>query len=405
MKNNMKISSSVIDIIVIIMFAAYYILPSVSSKYTFMVPLLLGIVYIAFIVILDSMKISTVIIKYTLLIVFIALVYMLFTDASSIAQDVTNRGAKRFISKFYQIFMMFFPILLLNRAEKNFTLKQKKFVLLVSLFLYGYVMLTTAKELTLNPNITRSWSEFSESSTNNIGNYYFVYAIPILIVLCTMFALRIEIIGLKIVMIALIVFQIYFLFIAQYTLSVIIGLLGIGFVLFLNAKKQTSRYFMICIFVFLIILLPSILHFAVAYVPSEQMAVRLNELYNFIVGEDVIGYNLNGRLTLYIDSIKAFLSSPIWGNQSLSFDGHATFLTVLSDTGILGGIPFYYLYFSSNNRVKRIICDNKRQFLPVFIMLLTMGFTNPIHTALPLMYATWFLAPLIISVYNKCERK
>lgn len=405
MINSKKMSIGVIDSIIVIIFAMYYIVPSISAKYTFIVPLLLGFAYIVFLTIQNNLKIPTVIIKYILLIAFISLVYMIFTDASSIAQEVTNHGVKRFLSKFYQIFMMFFPIMLLSRVKKNLTIRQKKFVLLISYFLFGYVMLITMKELSLNPNITRSWSEFAESSSNNVGNYYFIYAIPVLLAICTMLAVRAKMIGVKILMIALIIFQMYFLLIAQYTLSVIIGILGIGFEIYVNTKKKINRYFVIGIFFLLVILLPNILQFAIAHVPSEQMAIRLNELYNFFVGRDATGYNMNGRLTLYFDSIKAFFISPIWGNRSLNFDGHATFLTVLSDTGLLGGIPFYYLYFSSNRRVKRLIQDNKKQFLPIFTMLILTGFTNPINMALPLMYATWFLAPLTISVYNEYERK
>lgn len=399
------IKMGVIDTIITIAFALYYIIPSISANYTFILPLVLGFAYIAFFTIKNNMKISKTIVKYIFLIAFIALIYMLFTDANSIAQDVASRGTKRFLSKFYQIFMMFLPILLLYRTEKNLTIKQKKIVLVISYLLYSYIMIITMKELMVDANITRSWSEFAESSSNNIGNYYFVYAVPVLIVLCTMIAVRTKKIGIKVLMVALIIYQMYFLLLAQYTLSIIIGIIGIGFEIYVNTEKKRNQYLVISAFIILLLLLPNILQFAVTHVPSEQMAIRLNELYNFFVGRDATGYNMNGRLTLYSDSIKAFFNSPIWGNRNLEFDGHATFLTVLSDTGLLGGVPLYYLYFSSNRRVRKLIQDRKKQYLPIFTMLVLMGFTNPIHTALPLMYATWFLAPLTISVYNEYERK
>ena len=133
------------------------------------------------------------------------------------------------------------------------------------------------------------------------------------------------------------------------------------------------------------------------------MSIRLYEIYYFLVGGDATGYNMDGRITLYTESIKAFLKSPFWGNRHLDFDGHATFLTVLSDLGLLGGIPFYYLYFSSRKRVRIIINDKGNYYGPVFLMLLLMGFTNPIHTALPLMYVVWFLVPLSIETFMEYE--
>ena len=36
-------------------------------------------------------------------------------------------------------------------------------------------------------------------------------------------------------------------------------------------------------------------------------------------------------------------------------------------------------------------------------MLILMGITNPIHTALPLMYVLWFLVPMSIKLYNECK--
>ena len=135
------------------------------------------------------------------------------------------------------------------------------------------------------------------------------------------------------------------------------------------------------------------------------MSIRLYEIYYFLIGGDTTGYNMQGRMTLYIDTVKAFLTSPILGNRSLDFDGHATFLTVLSDLGVLGGVPFYYLYFSSRKKVKKIINDRSESFKVIFVMLFLMGLTNPIHTALPLMYVVWFLAPLTIYMYREYEEE
>ena len=133
-------------------------------------------------------------------------------------------------------------------------------------------------------------------------------------------------------------------------------------------------------------------------VKSAQISLRFRELANFFSSGDASGYNLEGRLTLYWETIKAFFASPLYGNRTLNFDGHATFLTILSDTGILGGIPFYILYFMTKKKIETIIEDTTRLFTIPFLMLVIMGLTNPIHAAYPVGFAIWFIAPLILSI-------
>lgn len=64
---------------------------------------------------------------------------------------------------------------------------------------------------------------------------------------------------------------------------------------------------------FLAILSPWLFKMAASHVPSEQMSIRLYEIYYFLVGGDATGYNMDGRITLYTESIKAFLKSPVLG--------------------------------------------------------------------------------------------
>lgn len=394
-----------INSIIILIFACYYILPAVSAKYSFFIAIALGLGYVFLTAFQNKMKISTTVVSYIVLIAVIAFLYMILTDASSIASDVTNRGMKRFMSKFYQMGMMFLPILFLKWAVSHASHTEKKIILAVSYFLIIYVIYITMKELIINPDITRAWGEFGESSTNNVANYYFVYAIPFIIALCTMIACRTKKNGIKILLIAAIVLQMYFLLLAQYTLSALISIVGICMEVYINSNRGQKRVALCLGFVLLGIASPWIVRFAASHVPSEQMSIRLYEIYYFLIGGDTTGYNMQGRMTLYIDTVKAFFASPIWGNRSLDFDGHATFLTVLSDLGVLGGVPFYYLYFSSRKKVKKIINDRSRSFKVIFVMLFLMGLTNPIHAALPLMYVVWFLVPLTIKTYQEYEEK
>ena len=50
-------------------------------------------------------------------------------------------------------------------------------------------------------------------------------------------------------------------------------------------------------------------------------------------------------------------------------------------------------------KIKKNLGKNAKQFMPIFTVLLFVGFTNPIDAALPLMFVTWFLAPLVIEQF------
>ena len=77
---------------------------------------------------------------------------------------------------------------------------------------------------------------------------------------------------------------------------------------------------------------------------------------------------------------------------------------------IVGGIAIFIFALRVNwndeidyNRIIKELDEQKKEFTAFFIMLILMGITNPIHTALPLMYVLWFLVPMSIKLYNECK--
>ena len=264
--------------------------------------------------------------------------------------------------------------------------------------LVAYILVTTTVELINNPDATRAWEGFDETAQENVGNYYFVYAIPLIMTVCTTLLYRYKQWSLRLLLIALLIGQLFFLLYAQYTLSVIAAIIGVFTAMFANIRHTYSKAIVVVAGIFSVALLPSILQFAMEHVPSEQMATRLEELYAFFSSGDSSGYNLNGRLSLYGKTLEAFLNSPIWGNRYLPFDGHGTFLTVLGDLGLLGAVPLYYMYFRARTRVSFWIGEGGKQFWPVFLVLFLTGLFNPIHAALPIMLTAWFIVPLTLSL-------
>ena len=385
------------EILLILFLFALYLVPSFSMGSTMLLLLLLA--YCVYIVLIDSEMFSPVVVPLVL-IMLLAAAYAMLTEASSIAENVSDREFKRFISKIYQYTTIYFPAILFVRIHRIASLKQKKFFAGVGILLMVYVIITTWLFLLENPGATRHWEDFDENAEQDVANYYFVYAVPIIISTISILMLKYK--GfVRYLSLVLVIVGIVFLINAQYTLAILITLIGVFVQVFRHIKTALYKTLFLIAVIAISFFLPQILSYAIRIIPSEQVSIRLSEIRAFLTGQGADGYNLNSRLTLYGDSLKAFFRSPIIGNRKLDFDGHATFLTVLSDTGILGGIPFYGLLVAICRKVLQQMGRHKQQFGVIILMFVLMGLTNPIHASLPLGFVTWFLAPLTMQLTLK----
>ncbi|MBR4287500.1 MAG: hypothetical protein IKT55_07335 [Clostridia bacterium] len=389
-----------IDLAAVIFFSAYYILPSFSSSFNRWLVLFAGIGYFGYILIKDR-RVGVSFISIFSAVTVIAFAFLILTDTKTISADASNRLLKVFLSKFSQYYFMYLPGLLLIRVLKTANKEQKSFLLFLLVIFNLIVLYNTFTVILNDPDAIRHWEEFADMEDENIGNYYYVYSVPIIIVGLSVCMAKLK--GYrKLICLGMIGVLFVFLLVASYTLALLIAALGLAMQIFLSLKSPVTKILFVVVAVIGLFFVPDLLLFISENAPSENMAVRMKEVYNFFTAGDSSGYNLSGRLTLYKMSIEAFLRSPIIGNRNLSFDGHATCLTVLSDTGIIGGIPFYYLLFSMNKRMKAFLNENAKNFLPAFFCLLCMGFSNPIHNSLPLAFSVWFIVPLIIdTLINK----
>lgn len=392
---------SYMELAFILLFSAYYILPSVSESVNFLMAIAIGCAYLAFVFLVDP-PIRGLMVKVLIAVVAVALFYTILTDTKSISASASNYELKQFVSKFNQYFMIYFPVLLFTRVYQLADKKQRLIILAVALVLIAYVVVTTMRILAENADATRKWGEFEDYEGQNLGNYYFVYAVPIIIALLSACFVRLPICA-KAVCAVAIVFFFVFLLNAQYTLAILISIIGIAYQVFKSIKAPIGKVIYVVVIVIFCLFIPKILMFAIENIESSQITTRLREIHTFLIGGGAGGYNLNGRLTLYWESIKAFFASPLWGNRTLPFDGHATFLIILSDTGILGGIPFYWLFFASRKHLLGLVEVNRELLKPVILMFALMGLTNPVHSSLPLPFATFFIAPLMIMTIFKKE--
>ena len=403
-KKKINFLDMMIDLVFITFFILHYLLPSFGHGMNFIIPLFLAVAYACYLGVKDF-RLGATLILFLGAILFLTTMYTVLTDTKTIVSTAGGLEFKQFMSKFNQYALMFFPALLLYRVLKIGNRRYKTVLLLALAAIIAFVMVQTFIEVIKNPGALRHWEDFEDLASENVGTYTFVYGIPILITALFACLKSFKLIG-KLLGIAAIITMFVFLLHAEYTLALIISFLGLICVGYSSCRLKSTKILYVLFFVILFFfLLPPILKFAYSNIESKQVSLRLKELYDFFVSGDSSGYNLNGRLTLYIDTLKAFLKSPLFGNSQLDFDGHATFITVLSDTGLLGAVPMYGLVFATQRVVKKMLGESNRYFMPVFIGYILMGITNPIHSALPLAFAVWFIAPLTVEFFFNKENE
>ncbi len=390
-----------IEVLIIFLFSLYYILPSASAEINFLIVVFLILFYVVYVILKDKQSLWFVV-PYLVCSFLLASMFTLLTDTTAISATSENLKLKQFMSTLSQYLFMYLPVIFCHRVLKKASIKQQRVLFIGCSILFIFVTIITLRELAINPGIIRSWENFSELEKQNIGNYYFVYAIPIIITLLAVIMENKKIYEKAFYLIFILLFM-FFVLQAEYTLALIITMVGLTIVIYRSIRNIIFKLAFLFVSLLVIILLPTILVFLANNIESTQMSLRLMELRDFFVSGSADGYNLNGRLTLYGKSILAFLRSPLYGNRTLDFNGHALFLTVLADTGILGGIPFYYLLLNARKQIKQMLKDNYVKFIPIFICLLCIGFTNPIQRSYPVSFSIWFFAPLAISLFVSRE--
>lgn len=389
-----------LETLAILFFTLYYLMPAFSNRISFIMALILQGGYACYAMLWNQRE-RREIAKYGILILFVAGCYFFLTTTSTIDPNVSNYQLKRFLAKLNQLVKGFFPVVLLLRVEKKFSNADKKKILFIVLLVFAYVILSTRQGLLVDARAARTWSGFSNQTIGNIGTYSFIYAVSAFLPILFHLLLSSKGFG-KLICSVVIVALYLFLFMAQYTLAILIPSICICIILLQRAGHSRAGIMAFGIIApVVMLLLPNLLMFVSDNIKSSDISIRLREVSMMLQGGSELGYNAGGRLSLYGRTIEAFLHSPVIGNRSLGFDGHATLLTVLADIGLLGSVPYYYLYFSMRKRVTQILHGYENIYFTTWFALIMMGYVNPIHAAEPLSFMVWFIVPLMIDVFGR----
>lgn len=389
-----------LEFLFLLLSTTYYIHFKQQDKFALLAPFI-AIAYICYVYFKEPSyrkQLRTMV----LLIGLIAILYTLLNDASSISSTVSNSYLKRFYSKFSQYLMIFTPVLFLGRTLFYATQKQIYLIIGVALATSLVVSQAALTVIKINPLLVHSMNaETLEASDVSFTGFYFVYAFTFLVIfslLCILYPAEKKwkylswILGL---------YSIYFLYKSQFTLSLVTSVISCYYLIIKFGKTPQFKLLSVLVGILTFFLLPALLNFITSISSSELLNERLAEMNVFFnnSGQANSDSDLHARLTLYGKAVAAFFNSPIWGNRYVDFDGHATFLMIWADLGIIGGIPISYMFVKAYKTVKAFMGNKGLYFAPFMVQIVLMGLTNPIHASIANFIMLWYICPLMIYLF------
>ena len=381
-------------------FILVYIYLCISPKMNILVPvhLFLGLelLYSVFVYILDK-KIRKLILIFAFTSLLIAVFFSVLTSIVYIESTASNRILKSIVTMLNSFYGLVFPLFLYYRIHMNASVKQKYLFLALSSIVLVVVFNITLAELEINARALKSQMQASLEGNPMVGGYNFVCAAPVLATgtfYCFIMASH-KLVKLLLLLVSF--FFIYFLSKSMYSIALLSGVLGMASCLYAVSKSHYKRLFWL-VPILGWICAPFVLDFVIDILEEGDTKLRMQELYNFFTSGDLGDDDLGARMNLYYKGIMAFLSSPIWGNYELRFNPHSTIIEILASIGLMGGVCFYKSLKTAFLTLSQLLSGFS--ILPCLFAFLFMALTNPIHSSPILNISLWLLIPLLYNIFD-----
>ena len=273
--------------------------------------------------------------------------------------------------------------------------------ILLSIFLIDYIFLSINTTLALNENpiISRLLSaENHEIEIKGVGNYTFIYSIPMIIIylINEIIKRRNYILNISILIILLIVF-----YKANFSIAYILLIL-IVFLYFLCKTKLRYKKIAIVIFTPLLLFVayfsgPIFLNMIIENNNiNYEVRVRANEMLSFYNQENIDGTDLNSRLEKYSISINTFTNNVLIGSFGEGpIGGHASWLDWLGMYGTLSIFWWFSLITMFKRSKKQIYNKNMIAYKIIYLYYFILGIIN--NTMFFNLYLIlFFIVPLLL---------
>ena len=298
-------------------------------------------------------------------------------------------------------------------------LESQKRILQFALVAMAITSITTILGLQVYPRASRELASATEEVRNvymslNIGGFEFIYALVLSIPVVFWMIKQAK--GLtKLINVVILIIFLYCIYLSAYTTALLISIV-ILLLLMYDTLPRLRATIIITIVVFFVMAgsgaLSSIFMWLSSAVESEYVSDRLLQIGLVLQGESIEDINTdttNERLLLMKNAWEGFLSSPIWGNNLISWhkdilSGHSLGLDILSSAGLMGLMFFISMFYKVYKKIfSRRFKDLVFNTQIVWIGFICLSIINP--SSFSIIYLVVFTLSSIVDNCNNANLK
>ncbi len=263
-----------------------------------------------------------------------------------------------------------------------------KLLIIITVGILIYVMISTFKEFSVNPNIARALASLTPEDDEyeeiingkNIGGFGFSYAIGMFIPYFTSLIVRNK--GTKKILpfILWTVAMVYCIY-TQYTTLLLLTVIFTAIVVLMQTKNTLVRIVIVVGTLFTLVNIVGIFRFLANNISFATLASHFENMYYSLIGEG----EATSRIDAYIRAVKLFFKYPLFGvdmskpyHEYVVSHSHSNFFSILAGSGAIGTTLYYYIYVKIIKNIKSLII-NFKDLIPVYAMFFVLGIVNPVN--------------------------
>lgn len=402
----MKKGLSISYIVIVLVFSAIYILPSVRIYFDYTK---LAIITLVFYAIFIYKKENVKPIKNIVANLFPYMLLMFL-----VARNLDFKMG--FLHPLLTSWCMLFPGVLCHNIIKRDNKTELYTIALFSLSMLLYVMNNTigafSESTDIMRELTASTMEDSlrlEYVMANIGGYGIAYGCgAVVVMLFTILVKHKFNTKYAILLYVIIGYFSYFVLNAQFTTLLLLTLFCTILSIYYSDYGQKHKIRLFVIGFMLIILAPLCMQLLAQLYNGTTIGDKLVRMNLAISGGNVS--EASGERSLnQIKALKLFLESPLWGNDILNnftnaniyHESHSTFLGIACSTGIIGLISYYSTYWSVIKPLFQEYSSKNRNYIAIVLYFFLFSLLNPSEST----EACWIIFMVVPLVYFISDKK
>lgn len=404
----MKKSTSIGYILIVLLFSAIYILPSIRVNFDYTSLAIITLVFYA-VYIFKKEKITPIKIIIVNLLPYMLLMFL-------IARNMDFKMG--FLHPLLTSWCMLFPGILCHNIIKRDNNLELYSIGIVSFSMLLYVISNTIGAFAESTDIMRELTASTmdenirlEYVMANIGGYGVAYGCGAIVVMLFTILVKHKFYRKQsILLYASIAFFSYFVLNAQFTTLLLLTLFCTILSLYYSDYGQKHKCRLVVLGFVLIFLMPLCMDLLAQLYNGTTIGDKLIRMNSAISGGHVS--EASGERSLnQIKALKLFFESPIFGNNILSdfsnaniyHESHSTFLGVACSTGIIGLISYYSTYWSVIKPLFREYSGTDKNYIAIVLYFFLFSILNPSEST----EASWIIfmvVPLVYYISNKIAK-